>query len=231
MSSPFYVSPEQWFLEKAEYARKGIARGKPIVALEYLDGIVLIAENSSATLRKTAEIYDRIAFAGVGKFDEYESLRKSGVRYADLKGYTFSRDDVAAKSLADEYSTLLGSIFTREAKAYEVEVLVVEVGNGVNGRGSSFYQVLYDGFIADHSHYAAIGGDAEDLREALRADWKESLSLADAVRLGCRALSRGTSGSQSLNESNLEVSVLERSRPGRKFRRLTPDEVRELVSG
>jgi proteasome alpha subunit len=228
MSSPFYVSPEQWFLEKADYARKGIARGKSLVALEYENGIVLVAENSSATLRKTAEIYDRIAFAGVGKLDEYESLRKSGVRYADLKGYTFCREDVSAKSLADEYSTVLGNIFTREAKAYEVEILIAEVGNS---RASSFYQILYDGFIADHTHFAAIGGVAEELRETLRADWKESMSLADAVRLACRALSKAPTGSQKLDESNLEVSILERSRVGRKFRRLSENEIRELVSG
>ena len=127
MASPFYVSPEQWYTEKAEYARKGISRGKPIVALDYSDGIVIMAENRSPGLKKIAEIYDRIGFAAVGKFDEYENLRKAGIRYADLRGFSFSREDVAAANLANEYSTVLGGIFTREMKPFEVEILVCEV--------------------------------------------------------------------------------------------------------
>ena len=227
MASPYYVSPEQWFQDKAEYARKGIARGKPIAALEYESGIVLVAENQSASLRKLAEIYDRIAFAGVGKFDEYENLRKAGVRYADMRGYSFCREDVWAKNLANEYSTLLGSIFTREAKPFEVEVLVVEVGEAT----SAFYQVLYDGSITDHEHFAAIGGTSDDLRSVLKGGWKAAMSLADAVKLGEQALSKAANGSANLSEGTLEIAVLERSRPGRKFRRVDPDEVRELLAG
>ena len=230
MASPFYVSPEQWYTEKAEYARKGIARGTPIVGLEYDGGIALIAENHSATLRKTAEIYDRIAFAGVGKFDEYENLRKEGIRYADLRGYTWCRADVAAQSLANEYSRVLGSIFTREAKAFEVELLVAEVADE-HHEGNSFYQILYNGSLMDHRHFAAIGGEADDIREALSADWRERLSLEEAVRMAIKALSRAPSGTQILDESNLEIAILDRALPGRKYRRLDSDEVRKLLSG
>ncbi len=229
MAAPFYVSPEQWYQDKAEYARKGISRGKPIVALDYEGGIALMAENSSVSLRKISEIYDRIAFAGVGKFDEYENLRKGGVRYADLRGFSFSRKDVAARNLANEYSTALGSIFTREMKPFEVEVLVAEVGDGPE-EGSAFYRVSYDGFIADHEQFAAIGGDSEELRDALRKDWREGMQLSEAVRLGCQALSRAGNGSQSLDETNLEIALLERRQAGRKFKRLTREEIRELVS-
>jgi proteasome alpha subunit len=162
MASPFYVSPEQWYQDKAEYARKGIARGKPIVALDYVDGIVLMAENPSTSLRKISEIYDRIAFAGVGKFDEYENLRKAGVRYADLRGYSYCREDVAAKNLANEYSTVLGGIFTREMKPFEVEVLVAEVGDSADE--TSMYKILFDGAISDHRRFAAIGDQADDRR-------------------------------------------------------------------
>ena len=230
MASPFYVSPEQWYTEKAEYARKGIARGKPIVGLEYEGGIALIAENHSATLRKTAEIYDRIAFAGVGKFDEYENLRKEGIRYADLRGYTWCRADVAVQSLANEYSRVLGSIFTREAKAFEVELLLAEVGDE-HHEGNSFYQILYDGFIADHRHFAAIGGEADEIREALSNEWRAGLSLAEAVKCAIEALSHAPNGTQTLNEANLEIAVLERSRPARKYRRLPTDEMQKLLSG
>jgi proteasome alpha subunit len=227
VATPYYVSPEQWYQDKAEYARKGIARGRPIAAVEYADGIVLVAENQSASLRKLAEIYDRIAFAGVGKFDEYENLRKAGIRYADLRGYTFCREDVAARNLANEYSTLLGAIFTREMKPFEVELLVAEVRDD----GGTLYQIQFDGSITDHEHFAAIGSGSEDLRAVLDTGWRPALRLAEAVRLAAQALAKSPNGSANLSEKNLEVAVLERSRPGRKFRRIEPSEVRALLAG
>lgn len=227
MSAPFYVSPEQWYQDKAEYARKGIARGRPIAALEYEGGISLMAENRSVTLRKISEIYDRIAFAGVGKFDEYENLRKAGVRYCDMRGYSFCRDDVAARNLANEYSTVLGSIFTREAKSFEVEVLVAEVG----AEATMLYQITYDGSITDHPQFAAIGGGAEDLRAVLESGWKPSMSLSEAVALGIKALTKAPNCSSDLDEQSLEIAVIERARAGRKFRRVDREEVRELLAG
>ena len=228
MASPFYVSPEQWYQDKAEYARKGIARGKPIVALDYADGIVLLAENPSTSLRKISEIYDRIAFAGVGKFDEYENLRKAGVRYADLRGYSYCREDVAAKNLANEYSTVLGGIFTREMKPFEVEVLVVEVGNSPDE--SSMYKILFDGAISDHSRFAAIGDQADDLIGVLRDDWSDGMDLPQAVKLGREALGRVSNGASELTESNLEIAVVDRNCEGRKFRRLPNEAVAGLLA-
>jgi proteasome alpha subunit len=227
MSTPFYVSPEQWYQDKAEYARKGIARGRPIVALEYDNGIVMMAENRSATLRKIAEIYDRIAFGGVGKLDEYENLRKAGVRYADMRGYSFSRDDVAGKSLANEYSNVLGSVFTREMKPLEVEILVAEIKD----EGSAFYQVRYDGSMTDTTHYASIGGDSDKLVDVIRGGWKAGMSLQDAVKLGRRALAGSGNGSaiDDLDEKTLEIAVLDRGRKGRTFRRVIGEEARALL--
>jgi proteasome alpha subunit len=229
MSAPFYVSPEQWYQDKAEYARKGIARGKPIVALEYDTGIVIMAENRSATLRKIAEIYDRIAFGGVGKLDEYENLRKAGVRYADMRGYSFSREDVAGKSLANEYSTVLGSVFTREMKSLEVEILVVEI----HDRGSAFYQIRYDGSMTDSTHYASIGGDGDKLLDVIRGGWAAGMSLRDAARLGRRALAGSGNGASidDLDERNLEIAILDRGRRGRTFKRIGAEESRSLLSG
>jgi len=229
MSTPFYVSPEQWYQDKAEYARKGIARGKPIVALEYDTGIVIMAENRSATLRKIAEIYDRIAFGGVGKLDEYENLRKAGVRYADMRGYSFSREDVAGKSLANEYSTVLGSVFTREMKSLEVEILVVEI----HDRGSAFYQIRYDGSMTDSTHYASIGGDGDKLLDVIRGGWSAGMPLRDAARLGRRALAGSGNGAaiDDLDERNLEIAILDRMRRGRTFKRIGAEESRSLLSG
>jgi proteasome alpha subunit len=227
VSTPFYVSPEQWYQDKAEYARKGIARGRPIVAMEYDNGIVMMAENRSATLRKIAEIYDRIGFGGVGKLDEYENLRKAGVRYADMRGYSFSRDDVAGKSLANEYSNVLGSVFTREMKPLEVEILVVEIKD----EGSAFYQVRYDGSMTDTTHYASIGGDSDKLVDVIRGGWKAGMSLQDAVKLGRRALAGSGNGSaiDDLDEKTLEIAVLDRGRKGRTFRRVIGEEARALL--
>ncbi len=226
MSTPFYVPPEQLYQERAEYARKGISRGKPIVAFEYNQGVVLMGENRSASLRKISEIYDRIAFGGVGKLDEYENLRKSGVRYADQRGFAFSREDVSAKSLANEYSTVLGSVFTREMKPFEVEVLVVEVHDD----SSAFFQIRYDGSMIDHTHYATIGGDGDKLLDVVGGRWKEGMAMDEAVLLGRDALS-GEGTIDDLDENSLEIAVLDRSRFGRKFKRLRPEEIKGLLSG
>lgn len=226
MSTPFHVPPEQLYQERAEYARKGISRGKPIVAFEYNQGVVLMGENRSASLRKISEIYDRIAFGGVGKLDEYENLRKSGVRYADQRGFAFSREDVSAKSLANEYSTVLGSVFTREMKPFEVEVLVVEVHDD----SSAFFQIRYDGSMIDHTHYATIGGESDKLLDTLGSRWKEGMAMDEAVLLGREVLS-GEGSIDDLDENSLEIAVLDRSRYGRKFKRLKPEEIKGLLTG
>ena len=228
MAVPYYVSPEQMYQDKAEYARKGIARGKPIVALEYEHGILLAAENTSQTLRKISEAYDRIAFAGVGKFDEYENLRKAGIRYCDFKGYNYCREDVAAKNLANEFSTLLGSIFTREMKPFEVEILGAELDS--EGQGSCFYQIMFDGFIADHSRFAAIGGDSEELVKLLRDSWESGISLSAGVRIACDALGRAANASANLDQENLEIATLDRRLEGRSFRRLDAEAIRALAT-
>ncbi len=227
MGTPFYVPPEQLYQERAEYARKGISRGRPLVALEYELGVVMMAENRSASLRKLSEIYDRIAFGGVGKLDEYENLRKAGVRYADQRGFAFSREDVSAKGLANEYSTVLGSVFTREMKPFEVEVLVVEVHDD----SSTFFQIRYDGSMIDHTHYAAIGGDGDKLLDMLATRWKASMPLDETVLLGREALSGNGSGVDDLDEKSLEVAVLDRTQTGRRFKRLKPEEIKSLLSG
>ena len=225
MGAPFYVSPEQMYQDRAEYARKGIAKGRPIVALDHGDGIVMMAENRSAGMRKIAEIYDRIAFSAVGKWDEYENLRKHGVRSADLRGFSFSREDVVAANLANEYSNLLGTIFTREMKPYEVEILVCEVGTEEN----AYFRITYDGTLTDRRNYASIGGDSDEIQKVLQEGWKEQMPLADAVQLARDALARNSNGSGTLEPGNLEVAVLERSRSGRKFRRVAADELGGLL--
>ncbi|NIV50275.1 MAG: proteasome subunit alpha, partial [Gammaproteobacteria bacterium] len=208
MSMPFYVSPEQVMQDKAEYARKGIARGKSSVTLEYEGGVVLMAENPS-TLSKIGEIYDRIAFAGVGKFSEFDQLRKIGVRYADMKGYAYSRDDVRGKALANAYSQAMGDVFTRELKPLEVEVIVAEVGDPslAGHENNAIYRVQFDGSISDHEGYCVIGGAAEELNNMLRSEYRPGLSLGDALQLGRRALQRAADGQPEVTPDNLEVCV------------------------
>jgi proteasome alpha subunit len=226
MPLPYYVSPEQMMKDKAEYARKGIARGRSIVVLEYQDGILLVAENPSTLLHKISEIYDRIAFAGVGKYNEFENLRIAGIRHADVKGYSYSRGDVTAKALANAYSQALGSIFTQDIKPFEVEVLVAEVAHGNGGR-SEMYHVLYDGTIEDERNFAAMGGQAEDIRRFLRDNYRENAPLADALQLGVRALT--VTQNKSLGEKDLEVAVLDRTRARRTFRRIGDEQLGPLL--
>jgi len=228
MPLPYYVSPEQMMKDKAEYARKGISRGKSIVALEYRDGVLLVAENPSTLLHKISEIYDRIAFAGVGKYNEFENLRIAGVRHADMKGYSYSRGDVTGKALANAYSQALGSIFTQDIKPFEVEVLVVEVGE-TNGGKNEIYHILYDGTIEDERNYAAMGGQADEIRRFLKDNYREGLTLEEALQLGVRALM--VTQNKALTERDLEVAVLDRSKERRKFRRIPPETLRPLLGG
>ncbi|HEY7038549.1 MAG TPA: proteasome subunit alpha [Methylomirabilota bacterium] len=228
MPLPYYVSPEQMMKDKAEYARKGISRGKAIVAIEYRDGVLLVAENPSTLLHKISEIYDRIAFAGVGKYNEFENLRVAGVRHADIKGYSYSRGDVSAKSLANAYSQALGNIFTQDIKPFEVEVLVVEVGDSNNGTKNEIYHILYDGTIEDEKNYAAMGGQSEEIRRYLKDNFQDSLDLSQALRLGVRALM--VTQNKTLTESDLEVAVLDRTKERRKFRRIPAEVLHQLLS-
>ena len=173
MSMPFYVPPEQAMKDRADFARKGIARGRSLVAVAYDDGIAITAENPSNTLRKVSEIYDRIAFAGVGRYNEFDQMRVAGVRAADIKGYQYSRDDVDARSLTNQYAQILGQIFTHEFKPMEVEILVAEVGNAP-GQDQMFH-VNYDGTIVDEDHFAVLGGDADAISKRLESSWHEGL--------------------------------------------------------
>ncbi|GIX46586.1 MAG: proteasome subunit alpha [Candidatus Tectimicrobiota bacterium] len=227
MAMPFYVSPDQWMQDKAEYARKGIAKGKSIVALEYADGVLLTAENPSTSLNKISEIYDHIAFAGVGKYSEFENLRKAGIRYADVKGYAYSRQDVTTKSLANAYSEAIGTIFTRDPKPLEVEILLVSVGE--TPAETEMYHISFDGSITDHRQYAVIGGQAERIRAYLQEHYAPNLPLPAALFLSRRSLLAGYDRPPA-EESPLEVGVLERQRPGRKFRRLSAAEIAQALA-
>ena len=216
MSMPFYVAPEQMMKDRADYARKGIARGRALVALQYVDGIVLVAENPSNTLRKISEIYDRIAFAGVGKYNEFDQLRVAGVRAADLKGYQFSRLDVDARGLANQYAQILGQTFTHEMKPLEVEILVAEVG--LTPEQDQLFHIMYDGTVIDEHRFTVLGGDMETIRGRMAERFVEGSSLQDAVKFAYQALS---TTELPINSSELEVAVLTRSSARRCFSRLS----------
>jgi proteasome alpha subunit len=224
MSMPFYVSPEQVMKDRADYARKGIARGRSLVALECEPGVLLVADNPSHTLSKISEIYDRIAFAAVGLYSEYQLLRIAGVRFADLKGFSYSREDVSAKELANSYSQTLHQIFTHEMKPYEVELLVAEVGYSGDDH-AELYHVLYDGVVMDEQDYSVLGGNAEQIGETLKEEYARGLSLADALKLGAKVLA---ADDEVLNADQLEVALLERARPRRAFRRIKNAELAAL---
>jgi proteasome alpha subunit len=216
MSMPFYVAPEQMMKDRADYARKGIARGRALVALQYVDGIALVAENPSNTLRKISEIYDRIAFAGVGKYNEFDQLRVAGVRAADLKGYQFSRLDVDARGLANQYAQILGQTFTHEMKPLEVEILVAEVG--LTPDQDQLFHIMYDGTVIDEHRFTVLGGDMETIRGRMAERFVAGSNLQDAVKFAHQALS---TTDLPINSSELEVAVLTRSSTRRCFSRLS----------
>jgi proteasome alpha subunit len=221
VTAPFYVPPEQLMKDRAEYARKGIARGRSIVALEYADGVLLLAENPSGTLQKIGEIYDRIAFAGVGKYNEFEALRVAGIRHADLKGYAYARSDVTAKGLANAYSQTLGHVFTQEVKPYEVEIMIAEVGP--EPENNRIFRVTYDGTLYDEREVAAIGGDDEALIASLREAYRDGAALPEA--LGWAKAAFQSLAERALAPADWEAAVVDRTLGRRTFRRLGPDEL------
>jgi proteasome alpha subunit len=228
MTMPFYVSPEQLMKDRADYARKGIARGRSVVVVAYEGGLAFATENPSRALHKISEIYDRIAFAAVGKYNEFENLRVAGVRYADLRGYSYDRADVSARALANAYAQTLGTVFTTESKPLEVELVVAEVG--ISPDEDQIYRLSYDGSVADEHGHVVMGGQAERLSEQLGERWRPGMGLAEAVQLAVRVLGSQPDGEDQVLEPNqLEVAVLDRTRQRRAFRRLPSAVVADLL--
>ena len=221
----FYVNPEQLVREKADFARRNIARGRPLVATIFPGGILLATENTSPTLYKISEIYDRIAFAGVGMYSEFDTMRRAGVQHADVKGYQFSREDVEARSLANLYAQALHGIFTHEIKPYEIEILVAEVGGEVGD--DLLYRIQYDGSLVEERRFAILGGESETIAEHMEESFTDTWELRDALRASVAALS---GPDRTIPAPDLEVAVLDRGVPGRAFRRVADPEVAGLLT-
>jgi proteasome alpha subunit len=229
MSVPFYVSPEQIMRDKADFARKGIARGRSVVVMQYDGGIVFVAENPSRALHKISELYDRIGFAAVGKYNEFESLRVAGVRLADMRGYSYDRSDVTGRSLANAYAQTLGTIFTETAKPFEVEIVVAEVGTAATD--DQLYRLMFDGSVADEHGFVAMGGQAEPITAGLQQDWHEGMYLEEAIRLAHGLLAaHGGDAQRTLAPDHLEVAILDRSRPRRTFQRVSNGRLSEFLA-
>jgi len=227
MASFGYVAPEQQAKDKADFARKGIARGRSVVVLQYTDGILFVADNPSKALHKISEIYDRIAFAAVGKYNEFENLRLGGVRYADVTGYTYDRQDVTARGLANVYAQTLGTIFTEQYKPYEVELVVAQVGE--DAAADQLYRLTFDGSVQDERGFVAMGGKADAVAAALKDSYSDDMSLAAALKAAVHALEQQDSD-RHLDATSLEAAVLDRNREHRLFRRLPAPRIDTLLS-
>ncbi len=228
MTQPFYVSPEQVMKDKSDYARKGIARGRSVLTLAYADGILFVGENPSNALHKISEIYDRIAFAAVGKYNEFENLRTAGVRYADLRGYQYDRRDVTSRGLANAYAQTLGTIFTESGKPYEVELVVAEVGD--RPADDQIYRLTYDGSVAEEHAHVAMGGNSEPISTYVAERHDPTSSLESALQLVVAALTQNPDGTtRTISADDLEAAVLDRTRPRRAFQRLVGPRLERLL--
>ena len=220
MSFPYFISPEQAMRERSELARKGIARGRSVVALTYADGVLFVADNPSRLLQKISELYDRVGFAAAGKFNEFDNLRRGGIRLA------YARRDVTGRQLANVYAQTLGAIFTEQAKPYEVELCVAEVAHHGETKPPELYRITYDGSIADEPQFVVMGGTTEPVTAALKESYTENADLREAIRIAVTALRAGSTESAGadqspLDTSGLEVAILDANRPRRAFRRIT----------
>jgi proteasome alpha subunit len=230
MTAPFYVSPEQLMKDRADFARKGISRGRSVAVVQYADGVLFVAENPSQALHKISEIYDRIGFAAVGRYNEFENLRIAGVRLADLRGYSYDRRDVTGRSLANAYAQTLGTIFSAGGeKPYEVELFVAEVGDDASG--DQIYRLTYDGSVADIQGHAVMGGQTEQVETHLGEHYTEGLDLTAAIRLAVESLGQDATPARTIPAADLEVATLDRTRPQpRKFKRLTDETVSQALA-
>ena len=235
MTMPYYASPEQLMRDRSEYARKGISRGRSVAVVTYADGVLFIAENPSSTLHKVSELYDRIGFAAVGRYSEFESLRVAGIRLADVRGYSYNRRDVTGRVIANAYAQTLSAVFSEQMKPYEVELCVAEVGDSAGS--DQLYRLTFDGSIVDEPDFVVMGGQAEAVTAHLREHFSTGLGLSDALQVGVQALSAvspvtagsGNGGATTLTAAQLEVAVLDRRRPKRAFRRVTGSALRRLL--
>lgn len=229
MSMPFYVSPEQLMKDRADFARKGIARGRSVACLRYADGILFVSENPSHALHKVSEIYDRIAFAAVGRYNEFENLRIAGVRLADMRGYSYDRRDVTGRGLANAYAQTLGSIFSSGGeKPYEVEIFVAEVSDAPED--DQIFRLTFDGQVADESDFAVMGGAAEEVTAYLQERYRQNLSVEEALSLAVKALGHSATGDREVSHGQLEVAVLDRTRiQDRKFKRLPESQLQQIL--
>jgi proteasome alpha subunit len=232
MTLPFYASAEQVMRDRSEYARKGIARGRSVVVLTYADGVLFVAENPSTALHKVSEIYDRIGFAAVGRYPEFENLRIAGVRYADVRGFSYDRRDVSGRALANLYAQTLGTLFSEQGtKPFEVEICVAEVGE--SPAGDQMYRLTYDGSVDDEPEYVVMGGHTEPIVAKLRETYRAEMSLADAVAVavgGLAAVGGNDGAPRQITAKQLEVAVLDRTRPTRKFKRLLGPALERLLT-
>jgi proteasome alpha subunit len=238
MTMPYYASPEQLMRDRSEYARKGISRGRSVAVVTYADGVLFIAENPSSTLHKVSELYDRIGFAAVGRYSEFESLRVAGIRLADVRGYSYNRRDVTGRVIANAYAQTLAAVFSEQMKPYEVELCVAEVGN--TAEDDQLFRLTFDGSIVDEPDFVVMGGQAETVSSHLREHFSTGMGLSDALQVGVRALSAvspvtaggsGNGGATTLTAAQLEVAVLDRRRPKRAFRRVTGAALSSLLGG
>jgi proteasome alpha subunit len=233
VSFPYFISPEQAMRERSELARKGIARGKSVVALAYAGGVLFVAENPSRSLQKISELYDRVGFAAAGKFNEFDNLRRGGIQFADTRGYAYDRRDVTGRQLANVYAQTLGTIFTEQAKPYEVELCVAEVAHYGESKPPELYRITYDGSIADEPHFVVMGGTTEPITTALKDSYAENADLREATRIAVKALRAGSEASNgdqaALDVGSLEVAILDVNRPRRAFRRINRASLENLL--
>ncbi|MDT7578898.1 MAG: proteasome alpha subunit [Pseudonocardiales bacterium] len=239
MTMPFYSSVDQLLRDRSELARKGIARGRSVVVSTFVGGVLFVAENHSPSLRKVSEIYDRIGFAAVGRYNEFEALRIGGIRSADARGYSYDRRDVTGRWLANAYAQMLGPSFIEQQKPFEVELCVAEVG--IEAGADQLFRITYDGSITDEPQYVVMGGQTEPISTALRGSYEAGAALTDALAVAVKALqsapapgppstANGPAAARILGVGALEVAVLDRARlPRRAFRRVTGAALRAVL--
>ena len=161
----------------------------------------------------------------MGKYNEFDRLREAGIRWADGTGFTYSREDVDARALANYYGQHLGDMFTEGQKPLEVEILVAQLGNKLHP--TKLYRIAYEGTITDEPRFVVLGGDAETIKDRFAALDESVHNFADTLKYAVSALA---GPDRTVPPGDLEVGILEDRGSRRTFSRLVDARVSELLS-
>ncbi len=222
---------QQTLRQKADYVLDRLREGSPVVGISAQEGVLLCTVRRSQ--RKIFEIYDRLAFAGLGNPSDLEAVRQLAVDFAHAEGFQRSPQDVSIQRVVGfAVSPALKRHFSDPLRLPLVLCgLFAQVGDASGD--DLFYILNYDGEFSLVKHYAAVAGAAhvaERMKEAL-GDLKKPPTYEAALEAAIRAWAIGFwesrhGASEKKESSHGELEVVKPPKE-REWRELLSQELKE----